>query len=403
MFKRTLVAFLLLTSPIAAQQGGGAAPIPAPAVPTAAVAAPGLQFETLAKDYGSIVEGDSIVIAFPFKNTTNKTINIRNISVSCGCTSLEDNPKEVPPGGTAEIRVKYNSTGRAGLQTKTVTVATDDVGQPFYTLSFTGRARTELGLSHQNVFFGEVRRANENVREVMVYNTLQPPVEITKIEVSDPTILVTKLDPQPYSSPDGTSGIQVPVRVTLPKGVKEGRLNGSIILHTTHPTKKTLTIPVMASVIGKVSAVPRSLHFGEVNPGAELERQVLLTNAEGTEFSVTEAKLLSPGPFEVSTEAGSSPGEKLIVVRLKVPAEGEAPAASPAAATDGGRGASANPAANRRDRQTLNTRLQITTLVDGEPSVTEVVLSAFVDRGKSKDQARSSNPAEMKAPVSAGN
>jgi hypothetical protein len=59
---------------------------------------------------------------FKFKNTGDKPLIISNAQGSCGCT-VPDYPKEpVAPGASAEIKVKFNSKGKKGQETKFVTL-----------------------------------------------------------------------------------------------------------------------------------------------------------------------------------------------------------------------------------------------------------------------------------------
>jgi hypothetical protein len=61
---------------------------------------------------------------FKFKSTGKTALIISNADASCGCTvpSWPRNP--IPPGGTGEIEVSFNSANKtAGQTTKRVTVS----------------------------------------------------------------------------------------------------------------------------------------------------------------------------------------------------------------------------------------------------------------------------------------
>jgi len=59
---------------------------------------------------------------YKFKNTGTEPLIISNAKGSCGCT-VPTWPKEpVPPGGTGELKVEFNSKGKPGPQSKRVTV-----------------------------------------------------------------------------------------------------------------------------------------------------------------------------------------------------------------------------------------------------------------------------------------
>ena len=46
------------------------------------------------QDLGKVEEGQVVDVAFRFKNTGDKPLIIPSVSVSCGCTTIPDKPKE---------------------------------------------------------------------------------------------------------------------------------------------------------------------------------------------------------------------------------------------------------------------------------------------------------------------
>lgn len=73
-------------------------------------------------NFGVIDEGEVVKHVFKFKNTGSEPLVISNAKGSCGCT-VPTWPKEpIPPGGSGEIAVEFNSKGKPGQQSKRVTV-----------------------------------------------------------------------------------------------------------------------------------------------------------------------------------------------------------------------------------------------------------------------------------------
>ena len=59
---------------------------------------------------------------FKFKNTGEGDLIISNARASCGCT-IPYFPKEpIKPGESNEMKVRFNSKGKSGKQTKQITV-----------------------------------------------------------------------------------------------------------------------------------------------------------------------------------------------------------------------------------------------------------------------------------------
>ena len=73
-------------------------------------------------DFGKVPEGTKVNHQFRFKNEGEHPLHITRVKPSCGCTSPSFSEDPVPPGGEGFIDITFDSQGRAGLQTKTITV-----------------------------------------------------------------------------------------------------------------------------------------------------------------------------------------------------------------------------------------------------------------------------------------
>src|SRR5574337_2008247 len=86
---------------------------------------PEMKFEVESHDFGKITQGERVSYAFKFKNTGGSDLIISEAHGSCGCT-VPDYPKTpVAPGEESVINVEFNSEGKHGEVTKTVTMATN--------------------------------------------------------------------------------------------------------------------------------------------------------------------------------------------------------------------------------------------------------------------------------------
>ncbi len=87
--------------------------------------APVISFSKTEHDFGNINEGDIVETIFSFKNTGKSELIITNARGSCGCTVPQWPKEPIPPGGSGEIKVKFNSNGKPNKQRKTVTLTTN--------------------------------------------------------------------------------------------------------------------------------------------------------------------------------------------------------------------------------------------------------------------------------------
>lgn len=82
-------------------------------------------FREYVHDFGKIAEGEKVGCVFVFENRGTGPLVISSAGTSCGCTVPRYSKKPVPPGETGTLEVIFDSSGRDGLQTKTITVASN--------------------------------------------------------------------------------------------------------------------------------------------------------------------------------------------------------------------------------------------------------------------------------------
>ncbi|OIQ18063.1 MAG: hypothetical protein BM557_07550 [Flavobacterium sp. MedPE-SWcel] len=73
-------------------------------------------------DFGDINSGDVVEHTFTFTNEGTSDLIISKAKASCGCTVPSYTKTPVAPGGTGEVKVSFNSSGKSGNQKKSVTV-----------------------------------------------------------------------------------------------------------------------------------------------------------------------------------------------------------------------------------------------------------------------------------------
>lgn len=76
-------------------------------------------------DFGKITQGEKVSHSFKFRNTGGSDLVISSAQGSCGCTVPSYPKKPIPPGGEGNIDVVFDSNGKSGKVSKTVTVVTN--------------------------------------------------------------------------------------------------------------------------------------------------------------------------------------------------------------------------------------------------------------------------------------
>jgi hypothetical protein len=79
-------------------------------------------FREYEHNFGKVSEGEKIAYVFKFENQGTSDLVIASATTSCGCTVPEYDTRPVPPGGSGNLEVVFDTSGRSGMQTKTIAV-----------------------------------------------------------------------------------------------------------------------------------------------------------------------------------------------------------------------------------------------------------------------------------------
>lgn len=92
-------------------------------------------------DFGKIAEGEKVACVFKFENKGKGPLVISSVSSSCGCTVPKYDTKPIAPGGSGIVEVVFDTSGRNGKQTKTITV-NSNASKPIVLLRISGEVIT---------------------------------------------------------------------------------------------------------------------------------------------------------------------------------------------------------------------------------------------------------------------
>jgi len=93
---------------------------------------PILQFKSKEHDFGTISEGEIVLHTFQFENTGKSPLIISDAVGSCGCTTPTWSNTPIKPGESGYIEVKFDSKGRVGANSKTVTLTANTIPNKTY-------------------------------------------------------------------------------------------------------------------------------------------------------------------------------------------------------------------------------------------------------------------------------
>jgi hypothetical protein len=92
--------------------------------------------------FGKVKEGEKIGYTFTFENQGTGSLVIASAITTCGCTVPKFDKKPVPPGKRGSLEVIFDTSGRSGMQTKTITV-NSNASKPVVLLKITAEVTNE--------------------------------------------------------------------------------------------------------------------------------------------------------------------------------------------------------------------------------------------------------------------
>ena len=84
-----------------------------------------IDFDQREYDFGEITEGELVEGTFEIINKGKVDLIITNAKATCGCTVPEWPKEAIKPGESAPLKFTFNSRGRVGKQSKTITLQTN--------------------------------------------------------------------------------------------------------------------------------------------------------------------------------------------------------------------------------------------------------------------------------------
>jgi hypothetical protein len=84
-----------------------------------------ISFYEYEHDFGKVTEGEKIAYVFTFVNNGPGNLIIKSAVTSCGCTVTKYDRKPIPPGKGGSLEVVFDTSGRNGTQSKTISVTSN--------------------------------------------------------------------------------------------------------------------------------------------------------------------------------------------------------------------------------------------------------------------------------------
>jgi len=223
-------------------------------------------------DVGRVKKGDPIRQDFVIRNTGDAPLEITEVKPSCGCTVAEYDAV-IPPGGSGLVRTVVKTDSFGGGIAKSVTVFTNDVGNPKLNL-------VVKALIHEPVV------ARPGYARFMTVQGQPADTSVQTISATDGSEIEVLSVASPYSFVKATHSREEGdqgrwrVELSLDREAPTGSLADYVVVRTDHPEQAEVKIAVSGLVRPIIAVAPRVADFGRRNV-AEPQRKSLEVKNQG--------------------------------------------------------------------------------------------------------------------------
>ncbi len=172
-------------------------------------------------DFGEVTTGNIVKRTVTLKNIGTDTLNVDEVSTSCGCTATLLSKNRIPPKENGTLEISFDSKKFSGKVEKAVTFETNDPEQNKVRIIFTAMVSKILEMTPDHIVYNVVMLDTSNIKEITVSNVSDKPIRITGITSDSKDI---SFDIANKEIAPGTQGI---IKCNLqPKdtGIKKGEI-----------------------------------------------------------------------------------------------------------------------------------------------------------------------------------
>jgi hypothetical protein len=231
---------------------------------------PRIEFVSTNLEFGAVATGQIVEHTFVFTNTGSRILEIQDVRPTCGCTIAGAWSRQVDPGKTGSIPVRY-TPDKPGDVLKTVIVLCNDPIRTNVVLQLKGNIYELVEIQPSYVFFSANADSQTNqTRVVRIVNHMNEPLLLSNPECSNRTFQNVLKTIQP--------GKEYELQVTLVPPLNSGTTTVVITLKTSSTNLPAINITGVAAVQAPITASPSEITLAPGPLPSDLQSIVTIKN-----------------------------------------------------------------------------------------------------------------------------
>lgn len=268
-------------------------------------------FDAQSHDFGNVPVGPTVNHGFTLKNTTNQTLQIGGLRVSCGCTTPTVSATVIPPGKTAVLNAAMDTRRFVGAKTVTIFVT---FTQPHFEetrLSVSALSRNDIAMNPDRLDFGQVRKGAPATASTTISFTSG--MRVTEANSESGYVQLS------FKEPKQTQwGLSYELTAKLRSDIPAGRWITDVWVKTDNNTR--LRIPVTVEVEAALSLAPSMVQFDGAKVGLPVKKAIVVKGA--LPFKILEVKG-GDGVLQAVAASNESKTTHLVTVTFTPGKEGD--------------------------------------------------------------------------------
>ena len=249
---------------------------------------PAIQFAAPLYDFGKAMSGDIVEHVFEFTNTGNATLEILGVYPSCNCTTPGDWTRQVAPGGTGRVALRFDTTRFEGSVTEATTVANNDRAHFNVALQIKGTVWKPVEVNPRTVILKPVLAAAAgDANMTRIINHLPEPMTLEE-PVSDNAIFTAELKTM-------VPGREFQLTVHTGPAHHPPMVQGTISIKTSSVRVPLIRVAVLAMPQAALSVSPTLVRLPANPLSVSFAATVSLRNQGKSLLKLTSAKVDVPG------------------------------------------------------------------------------------------------------------
>lgn len=236
-------------------------------------------FDKQSHDFGNVPVGPTLRHDFTIKNTTNKTLHIGSLRVSCGCVTPSASTASIAPGKEAQVHALMDTRKFIGTKQVTVFVLFTQPQVEEVRLLVSAFGRTDVAINPDTIAFGQIRKGSSNpvtAKISFVGNT-----RVTEASCESGFVLLEIKEPQRTSY-----GLSYDLIAKMRADTPVGKWFADVWVKTDNNMR--IRVPLTVEVAPTLTITPGSVEFTSTKVGTPVERAIVVKASQP--FKIVDVK-----------------------------------------------------------------------------------------------------------------